>query len=275
VASLVRSVTPYSLYTPHTGSMSYASGVNQIPAAAITVEDADMMEEMQNLGQTIVLQLYMESHFLPNSLSHNVMGELTGSEYPNQVVVIGGHIDSWDVGQGAMDDGGGILVSWEAVRLLKQLGLVAKRTVRAVGWTNEENGLAGGIAYAKAHETQNETHVFAIESDNGATTPVGLGVTAPASARQILSEIGTLLAPIGAGNITNGGGGADIDPLRSLGVPVAGLSVAEGSQQYFWFHHTEADTFDKMDLGQMQKCVATMAVMSYCVANLDDPLPRT
>jgi len=273
VAALVRSITPFSLYTPHTGSTSYnPAAAPAIPTAAITIEDSDWIQTLYQQGQNITVALYMESHFAADSLSNNVMAEVTGSEFPNEVVAIGGHTDSWDVGQGAMDDGGGVLISWEAVRLLNSLGLKPKRTVRVVGWTNEENGLRGGTAYASVHA--NETHVFAIESDGGATTPLGLQVyhALTDTAVNTLQQIGNLLSTIGAGGVQRGGGGADIQPLVPYGVPIAGLWT--DMSQYFWFHHTNADTFDKMDDMQMRQGVATMAVFSYCVADADEPLPR-
>lgn len=152
VASLVRSVTPYSQATPHTGGMRYDSTVTRIPHAAITVEDARMLHRMQDRGEPIVVKLVMSAETLPDVPSRNAVAELTGSEKPEEVVVLGGHIDSWDVGQGAMDDGGGSVVAWEAVRLMRKLGLKPRRTVRVVLWTNEENGLRGGIGYRDAHE---------------------------------------------------------------------------------------------------------------------------
>eukprot|EP00026_Physarum_polycephalum_P007671 Phypoly_transcript_07736.p1 GENE.Phypoly_transcript_07736~~Phypoly_transcript_07736.p1 ORF type:complete len:522 (+),score=65.84 Phypoly_transcript_07736:135-1568(+) len=273
VAALVRSIAPYSLYTPHTGGTGYnTTAAPAIPFAAITIEDSQWMQYLYDQGTEITVSLYMESHFLNDSLSSNIMAEVTGSEFPNEVVAIGGHTDSWDVGQGAMDDGGGVFVSWEAVRLLHTLGLKPKRTVRVVGWVNEENGLRGGNAYALAHA--NETHVFAIESDGGATTPLGLQVYPSLSdgAVSSLQKIGKLLDKINAGGVERGGGGADIEPLVKYGVPIAGLWT--DMTRYFWYHHTNADTFDKMDDTEMRKCVATMAVMSYCVADADEALPR-
>eukprot|EP01113_Clastostelium_recurvatum_P043785 TRINITY_DN729_c0_g1_i3.p1 TRINITY_DN729_c0_g1~~TRINITY_DN729_c0_g1_i3.p1 ORF type:complete len:559 (+),score=117.57 TRINITY_DN729_c0_g1_i3:77-1678(+) len=272
VAGLVRSIGPVSLYTPHTGSMAYASDVPQIPYAAITSEDAQLMQRMQDLDMPIELTIYMESHYDQPAQSRNVMAELRGTELPDEIVVVGGHTDSWDVGNGAMDDAGGVLVSWEAVRLLQRLGLVPRRTVRVVGWTNEENGLAGGNAYADLHEgVGQERHVFAIESDGGVTAPQGLGISAPsASIYNMYSAIAPLLSSIGAGNVSSPGGGADIDPLRAKGVPVAGLLVDR--TKYFWYHHTNADTFDKVDPVEIRQCVATMATYAYCVANMEEDL---
>jgi len=270
VAALVRSVTPYSLYTPHTGGMSYNSNVPRIPAAAVTVEDAELLYRLQNLGQKIVVTLYMEAQLYPDALSHNVFGQVSGSTYPAKVIAIGGHIDSWDVGNGALDDAGGVLAAWEAVRIINKLGLKPKRSVRAVGWTNEENGVAGGNAYASLHAAET---VFAIESDNGVTDPHGLTVSAIPAALAILRDIGALAGPIGASNVTSGGTGTDIEPMVRLGVPGAGLWV--DNSQYFYYHHTQADTFDKIDPVKFQKCATTLAIYSYCVANLENDLPRS
>jgi carboxypeptidase Q len=272
VASLIRSVTPYSQQTPHTGGMSYSDSVPKIPHAAITVEDADMLQRMQDRGERIVVRLRMEAQTLPDVPSRNVVAELPGSERPQEVVVVGGHIDSWDVGQGAMDDGGGSVVAWEAVRLLSRLGLKPKRTVRVVLWTNEENGLRGGTGYRDAHAAELDRHILAIESDAGVFKPTGFGFSGSDAAYAVVREIGALLEPIGAGTITRGGGGADVGPLAREGVPVMGLSV-DGSR-YFYYHHTDADTMDKLDPRDMGLCVAAMAVMAYVVADLPDPLPR-
>ena len=272
VAALVRSVTPYSMRTPHTGNMAYDSTVQRIPAAAITVEDAEMMQRMQDRGERIRVKLAMSARTLPDAPSRNAIGELVGSERPDEIVVFGGHIDSWDVGRGAMDDGGGVVVAWEALRLLQRLGLKPRRTIRVVGWTNEENGIRGGNAYRDAHRSQLEKHVLAIESDGGVFRPLGFGFTGSDAAFEIVKEIGTLLGPIGAGSITRGGGGADIGPIMAQGVPGMGL-IVDGTR-YFWYHHTEADTVDKLDPREMALCVAAMAIMAYIAADLPDPLPR-
>jgi len=269
-ASLIRSVTPYSQQTPHTGNSRYEEGVPKIPHAAITVEDAQLLHRMQERGERVELLLRMDAKTQPDALSRNVMAEIVGSEFPNEVVVLGGHIDSWDVGQGAMDDAGGVVAAWEAVRLMKELGLRPRRTVRVVGWTSEENGGPGGPEYAAAHA--DEYHVLAMESDGGVFAPRGFGFTGSDEAFRIVSEIGRLLDPIGAGTITRGGGGADIAPLMATGVPGMGLSV-DGTR-YFWYHHTDADTIDKLDPDEVARCVATMAVMAYIVADLPQRLPR-
>jgi carboxypeptidase Q len=250
--------------------MSYEDGVNKIPHAAITAEDAGMLHRMQERGERIEVHLRMEARMLPDAPSRNVMAEIVGSERPEEIVVLGGHIDSWDVGQGAMDDGGGSVAAWEAVRLMKELGLRPRRTVRVVLWTNEENGLRGGTQYAEDHAEEN--HILAIESDGGVFKPSGFGFTGSDRGFEIVSEVGSLLERIGSGTIERGGGGADIGPLMQTGVPGMGLNV-DGTR-YFWYHHTDADTLDKLDPDEVALCVATMAVMAYVVADLPETLPR-
>lgn len=268
VASLIRSVTPISLQSPHTGSTSYTAGTPAIPHAAITVEDALLLQRLHDRGERVVVRLSMEARTLPDARSRNVIAEVTGAS-SDEVVVVGGHIDSWDVGQGAMDDGGGSVAAWHAVHLIRKLGLRPRRTVRVVLWTNEENGLRGARAYRDAH--QDERHVLAIESDAGVFRPVSLGFTGSDEAFAVLREVAPLLEPIGV-DVTRGGGGADVGPLLRDGVPVMGLQV-EGSR-YFWYHHSEADTLDKLDPRDMALCVAALAVMTYVVADMPDSLPR-
>ncbi len=272
VASLIRSVTPFSMRTPHTGQMRYDASVPEIPHAAITVEDADMLRRLQERGERIEARLRMEGERFPDVPSRNVIAEIVGWERPDEVVVLGGHIDSWDVGQGAMDDGGGSVAAWEAVRLMQALGLRPRRTVRVVLWTNEENGLRGALAYRDIHAAELAGHVLAIESDAGVFKPLGFGFTGSDEAFRMIAEIGTLLDRIGASAITRGGGGADIGPIMKEGVPGMGLSV--DGEKYFWYHHTEADTIDKLDPREMAECVAALAVMAYVVADMPQPLPR-
>ena len=272
VASLVRSITPYSMRTPHTGGMAYNDSVPRIPHAAITPEDADMIARMIQRGERVSVKLTMSARMMPDAQSRNVIAELRGTTSPDEIVVMGGHIDSWDVGRGAMDDAGGVVVAWEAIRILKELGLRPRRTIRVVGWTNEENGLRGGNGYRDAHRAELDNHIAAIESDGGVFKPLGFGFTGSDSAYAIVRQIGTLLAGIGAGEIPRGGGGADIGPIMALGVPGLGLNV-DGTR-YFWYHHTEADTVDKLDQREVALCVAVMAVMAYVLADMPDKLPR-
>ncbi|HEU4432026.1 MAG TPA: M28 family metallopeptidase [Pyrinomonadaceae bacterium] len=272
VAALVRSITPVSLQSPHTGAMNYDQRLPKIPSAAISIEAAELLQRMQDRGDRTTLRLKMEAKFLPDAESANVIAELRGSEKPDEVVLIGGHFDSWDVGQGAHDDGGGCIMAWEAVRLLKELGLRPRRTIRVVLYTNEENGLRGGNAYRDAYRSELAKHIFAIESDSGTYRPEGLGLaaTAPPQVRANLLEIAKLLKGIGADGIAASGGGADIGPIMREGVPGASLDV-EGSH-YFDIHHTNSDTLDKIDPRDLQLCVATMAVYAYTIADIREPL---
>ncbi|MCH2450511.1 MAG: M28 family metallopeptidase [Gracilimonas sp.] len=275
VASLIRSVTPYSMQTPHTGVMYYEDGIKKIPHAAITVEDAMLIQRLYDQGDKIEVHLEMNAETMPDAESRNIIAEIEGTEYPDEIIVLGGHIDSWDVGEGVMDDGGGSIASWEAVRLMNELGIKPKRTIRVVLWTSEEVGIQGGNEYhrwVKEEEQSLENHVLAMESDAGVFDPLGFGFTGSDEAFEILSEIGGLLKPIESGEVTRGGGGADIGPLMQDGIPGMGL-VVDGSR-YFWYHHTAADTIDKLDKEDFNECVATMAVFAYAVADIDKRLPR-
>jgi carboxypeptidase Q len=272
VAALVRSITPVSLQTPHTGAMNYDPNQPRIPVAAVTIEVAEFLQRMNDRGDHPRLRLKMEAKFLPDAESANVIAELKGAEKPDEVILISGHFDSWDVGQGAHDDGGGCIVAWEAVRLLKELGLRPRRTIRIVLWTNEENGLRGGNAYRDAHRAEIPKHVLAIESDSGVFRPEGFGLaeSAPLQVRSNMIEIAKLLSGIGADQIAPSGGGADIGPIMREGVVGASLDV-DGAH-YFDTHHTPADTLDKVNPRELALCVATMAVMAYVVADLPESL---
>ena len=273
VAALVRAVGLPGLRSPHTGGMRYEEGTPRIPTAAIPTEDADRFDRMVRRGQKVVLRLKMDAHFLDDSPSANLVGELRGALKPDEVVLLGGHIDSWDPGAGAMDDGGGCVVTWEALRLLKSLGLRPKRTIRVVLFTNEENGGAGGNGYRDAHRAELDRHVLALESDSGVFEPRGFGFTGSDAARKTLTEIASLLKPIGASNIGPQGGGADIGPsVVAAKIPSASLEV-DGSK-YFLLHHTAADTVDKIDPKDLADNAAAIAFLAYVVADLPQPLPR-
>jgi carboxypeptidase Q len=275
VASLIRSVASFSIHSPHTGVMRYDSSVARIPAAALSVEDAAMLHRFQDRGQPVVLTLKMSARTLPDAVSRNVIGEIRGRERPDEVVVLGGHIDSWDVGQGAVDDGGGAVAAWEAVRLMHHLGLRPRRTVRVVLWTNEENGGRGAQAYRDAHSAELSGHVLAIESDNGTFSPNGFRFSGSDAGLRRVQQVGALLSGIRAGSVTKETQSpeADIEPLVERGVPGLGLDVDR--TRYFWFHHSGGDTLDKVDPAELGRCVAALAVMAYVVADLPDGLPRT
>jgi carboxypeptidase Q len=275
VGMLVRSVTPRSLNSPHTGGMSYGDtsrAGRKIPAAAITVEAAEMLQRMQDRGERIVVRLKMGAKTLSPALSRNVVAEIRGSERPNEVIVMGGHIDSWDVGQGAMDDGAGCVAAWEALRLIKQLGVRPKRTIRVVMWTNEEIGLAGANAYRDAHRGELADHIYALESDNGVFTPRGISFGGSAEGLAMMKSVAPLLARVGSDSVAAGGPQADVGPLFALGVPVLGPIV--DASRYFWYHHTEADTPDKIDPVDMSKVVAIMAVLANTFGNVLERIPR-
>ena len=275
IAMLVRSVTPASLRSPHTGGMApYDSTgrIRQIPGAAISVEDAEMLQRMQDRGERIVVRLTMGAKTLPSARSHNVIAEIRGSERPDEVVVMGGHIDSWDVGQGAMDDAGGCVATWEALRLIRELGVRPKRTIRVVLWTAEEIGLMGATAYRDAHRAAIDRHVLAMESDNGVFRPRALTFGGGEGGLATMSGIAALLGEAGIDSARAGGPQADISPLFALGVPVA--TVETDPSRYFWYHHSDGDTLDKLDPVDLARNVAAFAVVANTVANMDGTLPR-
>lgn len=264
---LLRSVGPMGLRTPHTGALRYEDGVPAIPAAAIAAEDAERLQRLSERGLRLRVRLKMEAHFLPDADSANLVGEIVGREHPEEIVLVGGHIDSWDVGTGAMDDGAGCVMTWEALRLLKRLGLRPRRTLRVVLFTNEENGLRGGRAYAEQHAAELKRHVAALESDSGGFRPEGFGFTGNERARATVRQIAQLLEPIGATHIGPNGGGADIGPLAEAGdVPTLSLDVA--GERYFIYHHTPADTLERLAPEDIALGSASVAVMAYVLADL-------
>jgi carboxypeptidase Q len=267
VAALVRSIGPDGLRLPHTGALQYTNDAPKIPAAAISSEDADRLQRMTDRGERAVVELRMEAHFDPDAESANVIGELRGRTNPDEVVVVSGHLDSWDVGAGATDDGGGCIVTWEALRLMKALNLRPRRTVRVVLWTNEENGGRGGLAYRDQHRAELSKHVMMLESDGGVFRPLGFGFSGSDRARETVRAIASLLTGIGANQISTGGGGADIGPSLQEG-HIPGMSLDVDGSKYFLIHHTQADTIDKIDPVEMAKCAAAVAVMAYVVADL-------
>ncbi len=266
VGALVRSVTPLAAQLPHTGTMQYDQAQPKIPAAAVSPEDAMMMARLIASGVRVKVHLEMGAQTLPDADSANVIGDLPGSELPDEIVVLGGHSDSWDVGQGAQDDGAAIMASLEAVSLMKKLGLRPRRTVRVAIWVNEENGSRGGEAYRAWLGDQVSKHVAAIEMDGGAETPRGYGASVDEPSRAILRDIARLLEGIGAGSITAQGGGEDIRPLMEAGVP--GLSEQTLGTHYFDWHHSAADTLDKVTPEDFRKNMASLAVMSYVLADM-------
>lgn len=271
VAALVRSTTTRSLYTPHTGAMNYGDAKVRIPTATLTIEDAELITRLLAQGVPVRVTLKMEARTEPEpAKSANVIGELRGREKPDEVVVIGGHLDSWDVGQGANDDGGGVVAMMEAINVLRKLDLHPRRTIRVVAFTNEENGLAGGRDYAKRYADALKDHVAAIESDGGTSQLLGIGCSIDksrwAAARPRLEQIAKLLEPLGANRVEEGGGGADIGPMSSAGVPM--LSPSIDMTHYFDYHHTDADTIEKIRPEDLNHHIAAMAIVSYVLADM-------
>lgn len=264
VASLIRSIASNSMDSPHTGGMRYQDSLAKIPHAALSTESAEMLARMAERGDSIVVRLVMNAESLPDVTSRNILAEIKGREKPDEIVVMGGHSDSWDVGTGAMDDAGGCFATWKALNILKELGLKPRRTIRLALWTNEENGLRGGTNYADRHG--NEKHILAFESDGGVFAPQGFGFTGAPELLKTYSAAATLLAPVNSAMVKVGGGGADISPLIAYGVPQ--MSIEVENSRYFWYHHTHADTPDKLNPHEINQCAAAIAVMMYIAADL-------
>lgn len=273
VAALVRSVGPVSLDTPHTGVLGYEANAPQIPAAAVTIEAASQMRRMQDRGERVRLRLEMGARTLPDAPSANVVGEVRGTVRPEEVIILSGHLDSWDVGQGAQDDGTGCVLAMEAARLIQALGLKPKRTIRVVLWTNEENGLRGGLGYLEAHRAELKDIVAAVESDSGGERVKAFDLDLPkatpeakASALAALKSLAGVMAPYGA-TFRLGGSGADVSPIVAEGVP--GIGMEHAATHYFDIHHTRADTFDKVDRDDLDFNAAALATFAYALAQSD------
>jgi carboxypeptidase Q len=266
IGSLMRSASPIGYQNPHTGVMFYSDSIKKIPHAALSHEASDILGRIAKRGEYPVVNFYMGCETFPDALSHNVMSEIRGSKKPDEILAIGGHIDSWDVGQGAHDDAGGSLATWEAVKLLKDLGIVPDRTIRTVMWTNEENGAMGGKTYAKMH--QDEPHHLMFEFDSGVFPPNRIGFTGPDSLFKKFEKIEPLLRLINPElKITKGGGGVDIGPMMRLGIP--GMSLGTNSDgKLFWYHHAPMDTVDHVDPKDYNDCIAAIAIAVYFYAGL-------
>jgi carboxypeptidase Q len=273
VGVLVRAVGPIGLRTAHTGSVQYAPGQPAIPAAAVAAEDGNRIVRLLERGRRVRIRLVTSGKYAPDVPSANVVGEIRGRELPDEIVLLGGHLDSWDVGTGASDDGVGCVVTWEAARLMKKLGLRPRRTVRVVLFTNEENGLSGANAYAERYASHAANHVFAIESDSGVFAPASLGFTGSAAARAVLLQIGTLFPPLDFPEIGPGGGGADIGPIAQAG-NVPSMAYLGDAARYFVVHHTAADTVERIAPEEVSKASAAIAAIAYAVADIPERLPR-
>lgn len=263
VAVVVRSLSHSTDNYPHTGTTQYTDSLPQIPAVAIGLQDADWLSNAFKKS-SVSLTLKTAGRFLPDTTGHNVIGELRGTAFPNQYITIGGHLDSWDVGEGAHDDGAGCVQTLEVLRVLKALGYQPRHTLRFVLFANEENGLRGGTKYAEEAEQKGERHLFALESDAGGFTPRGFRMTAPDGVLKKFESWSNLLEPYGAGSFSAGGGGADIGPLRQrLGTAIAGLQP--DSQRYFDVHHAQSDVLEAVNKRELELGAIAMAALVYLV----------
>jgi carboxypeptidase Q len=263
IAVIVRSLSLGVDNNPHTGMLQYDSGYAQIPAVAIGLRDADLLSEKLSKGK-VTVYLRTNGKYLPDTIGHNVIGELAGTEFPDQIITIGGHLDSWDNCEGAHDDGAGCVQTIEILRAFEAMGYKPKRTIRFVLFANEENGLKGGAKYAEEAKNKNEKHIFALETDAGGFTPRGFGFSVSEEQFKKIMQWRELIAPYGAGDFVKGGGGADISPLnRNLGTPIAGLNP--DTQRYFDIHHSRNDVFENVNKRELELGAVNMAALIYLV----------
>ncbi|HYM94078.1 MAG TPA: M20/M25/M40 family metallo-hydrolase [Chitinophagaceae bacterium] len=263
IAVIVRSMTHSTDNNPHTGALRYDTAFPKIPAVAIGLKDADWLDgQLQKFPVKVSIKTY--GYFLPDTIGHNVIGEIEGSEFPDQIITIGGHLDSWDLAEGAHDDGTGVVQTMEILRTFKALGYKPKHTIRFVLFMNEENGLRGGMKYTEEAKEKNEKHIFALESDNGGFTPRAFSFGgSPEQMKKVQSWI-PLLLPYGVYEIENGGGGADIGPLdRNSKVPESEL--LPDSQRYFDYHHARNDVFENVNKRELELGAINMAALIYLV----------
>ena len=272
VAVLVRSVGGADFRLPHTGMTMYSDGVEKIPAAAVTAEDADLLKNLVSQG-AVTLHLTLTPQTLPDADSYNVIADWKGTEHPEQVVVVSGHLDSWDLGTGAIDDGAGVVVSMQVIHLLHDLNIRPKRTVRCIAWMSEEEGSEGAAQYMIDHKDDAANHIGAIESDLGADHPTGIYYAGKPALGEWLRPVAQVLGAIGAEMlVASGGTGEDIEGLTDKGVP--SFAPVQDSRYYFNYHHTAADTFDKVDPRHLNENAAVMAVLAYALADSGEPAPR-
>jgi hypothetical protein len=272
VGVLIRSIGTDHNRLPHTGDVDYVEEVPKIPAAALAIPDAEMLERLVRLGKPVRVRFTLTCGNRPEAESANVIGEIRGTSKPDEIVLLGAHRDSWDLGTGAIDDGAGCGIVIEAARLIGLLPKHPARTIRVCLYANEENGLAGSKAYFQAHQAELDKHAAALESDSGTDYPVGFAWTAGPSAEPFVKEIAAILTPLGAGTLSAGGAGADTGTLKIAGVPM--FMVRQDSSRYFDYHHTANDTFDKIDPEGLDRNVAAVAAFAYCAASAPELIER-
>ena len=271
-AVLVRSVGGADFRLPHTGATEYSADVAKIPAASVTAEDADILKDLTRQGP-VKMHLILTPQTLPDTPSYNVIADWKGSEHPEQVVVVSGHLDSWDLGTGAIDDGAGVVISMQVIHLLQELGIHPRRTVRMVAWMSEEEGSEGAAAYMVDHKDLIANHIGAIESDLGADHPIGIYYAGKPGLGDWLRPLAQVLDPIGAETLVSAPEtGEDIAGLTEKGVP--SFAPVQDSRFYFNYHHTAADTFDKVDPRHLNENAAVVAVLTFALADSAEPAPR-
>jgi Zn-dependent M28 family amino/carboxypeptidase len=264
LAVIVRSMSHAANNFPHTGAMRYNDSFPKIPAVAIGLEDADKLSNRISDDKDMKIYLRTTCHFLPDTIGHNVIAELKGSEQPEQVITVGGHLDSWDVNEGAHDDGAGCVQSIEVLRAFKALGIRPRHTLRVVLFANEENGTRGGQKYADAAKAAGEKHIFALESDAGGFTPRGFSLTASPEQRAKVKSWAKLFLPYGVYDFDEEGGGTDVGPLNEhLGIPIGELSP--DSQRYFDIHHAQSDVFEAVNKRELELGAFSMAALLYLI----------
>jgi carboxypeptidase Q len=264
---IVRSLTTAADDFPHTGVLRYAEGVPKIPAVAVSTRGADLLSRRLQEEPDLTVFFRTDCRTLPEVTSANVIGEIRGSLFPDQIITVGGHLDAWDLGEGAHDDGTGCMQAMEVLRIIKKLGIRPKRTIRAVMFMDEEIAQRGGAEYARQAELKGEKHWFALESDRGGLLPVGIGISASPERFKKMLELNPIFELYGNIRITEGGGGVDIGPLRKLGTPLA--SLVPDSQRYFDYHHSGNDTFDNVNIREMQLGSAAITALVYLVDAFD------
>lgn len=265
VGVLVRSMSHSVDNNPHTGATRYDSAYAKIPAMAVGLRDADWLSDQLVNKKNVSLTIRNNAHFLPDTIGNNVIGELIGTEFPNEIITIGGHLDSWDPAEGAHDDGAGCVQTIEILRAFKALGYKPKRTIRFVLFANEENGLRGGNKYAEEAKAKNEKHIFALESDAGGFTPRAFGFTMSDEQFQKVLQWKPLIAPYGASEFNRGGGGADIGPLRRTFGTTALAGLSPDSQRYFDIHHARNDVFENVNKRELELGAVNMAALIYLI----------
>lgn len=272
VAALNRSAGGADYRLPHTGALRYADDAPKIPAASVASEDAELLAHLTKEG-VVKMHLVLTPQTLPDAPSFNVVADLKGSEHPEQIVIVSGHLDSWDLGRGAIDDGAGVVMAMQTAQVLRQLGLRPKRTIRVIAWMNEENGLAGGRAYFADHQSEIANHFAAIEADLGAGHPLGFSASGKPEVLTLLQPLAVILQSQGAG-VTRAANetGSDIGPLGAAGVPT--FAPIQDARTYFHYHHTAADTLDKVNPKELQENCAVMAALAYTLASMPQTLPR-